>query len=374
MNRTLRYWGRILLANAAGALAVVGITGAFPPSVSWHTFVDRLTLSLVYANCIGTLLAATIPYIAGRCWENDYRIKWTILLAAIVALTAGGTLAANVLLLILGTIPRRQFWSWFISSFEISLTISLILCIAITTYEIARSRLERAELDVRTRERDAADARRIAAEAQLASLESRVEPHFLFNTLNSIAALIHDDPVRAERMTEQLASLMRSSLQQRSARLVPLEHELRVVRDYLEIERVRFGDRLRYDLHVDGTTALAIPPLSIQTLVENSVKYAVSPRREGGSVVVRASGSNGRVRLQVEDDGPGFNGEALPSGHGLALLRDRLALTFGGRATLTIESRPGKTAVSIDLPAGSADPKDPIEPAILDLEPRIPNP
>jgi len=358
MSFGLRYWGRILLANAIGALVVVGITGALPPSASWHTFVDRLTLSLVYANCIGTLMAATIPFIAGRCWENDYRIKWTILLAAIVALTAGGTLVANVLLLILGTIPRRQFWSWFVSSFEISLTISVILCIAVTTYEIARHRLERAELDVRTRERDAADARRMAAEAQLASLESRVEPHFLFNTLNSIAALIHDNPERAERMTEQLASLMRSSLDQHSARLVPLEQELRVVRDYLEIERVRFGDRLRYDLQVDGTTAVAIPPLSIQTLVENSVKYAVSPRREGGSIVVRATSSNGRVRLEVEDNGSGFDSEALPDGHGLALLRERLALTFGGRATLTIESQPGRTSVSIDLPTDSVVAKD----------------
>jgi LytS/YehU family sensor histidine kinase len=203
---------------------------------------------------------------------------------------------------------------------------------------------------LRTKERDEADARRLATEAQLASLESRVQPHFLFNTLNSISALIHEDPAGAERMTGQLAALMRSSLDQQP--LVTIEDELRTVRNYLEIERVRFGDRLRFALDVPaGTTAVMVPCLSLQTLVENSIKFAV-PRRDGASVAIRAIGSNGHVRLEVEDDGPGFDTSLLREGHGLELLRSRLAMAFGDRAALHIDSRPGRTCIAMDVPVG----------------------
>jgi sensor histidine kinase YesM len=106
-----------------------------------------------------------------------------------------------------------------------------------------------------SKERETADARRLVAEAQLASLESRVNPHFLFNTLNSIAAMTHTDPQGAERMTHQLASLMRSSLDAASVPLVCLRDEIDLVRSYLAIERVRFGDRLRYTIDVDERAA-----------------------------------------------------------------------------------------------------------------------
>ena len=169
-----------------------------------------------------------------------------------------------------------------------------------------------------------------------------MQPHFLFNTLNSIAALVHDDPAGAERMTGQLASLLRSALDSTATPLVPLDQELRVVRAYLDIERVRFGDRLRYDVDLgEGTASAIVPRMALQTLVENSVKYAVSPRREGGSICVRAHASDGRVRVTVEDDGPGFDPAHRPEGHGLALLGARLAMLFGDRASMRVDSRAG---------------------------------
>jgi len=189
-------------------------------------------------------------------------------------------------------------------------------------------------------------------EAQLASIESRVQPHFLFNTLNSIAALVHDDPGGAERMTGQLAALLRSALDSTATPLVRLDEELRVVRAYLDIERVRFGDRLRYDVDLeDGTASALVPRMALQTLVENSVKYAVSPRREGGSIRVTATTAGGRVRVAVEDDGPGFDAAQRPEGHGLALLDARLAMLFGERASMSAISGPGETRVTLDVPS-----------------------
>src|SRR5439155_19616802 len=232
----------------------------------------------------------------------------------------------------------------------VTLTVGLV----VTVYETMETRLDETTVALRTKERDEAEARRLAAEAQLASIESRVQPHFLFNTLNSIAALVHDDPAGAERMTGQLAALLRSSLDSTAMPLVTLDEELRVVRAYLDIERVRFGDRLRYAVDVaNGAGALQVPRMALQTLVENSVKYAVSPRREGATIAVRAAASNGRVRVTVEDDGPGFDSAARPEGHGLDLLERRLRMLFGDRASLSVDAADGRTAVTIELPSAS---------------------
>jgi len=162
---------------------------------------------------------------------------------------------------------------------------------------------------------------------------------------------VHDDPAGAERMTTQLASLMRSSLDSTSKPLVPLEEELRVVAAYLAIEGVRFGSRLRYTIDVpEAARTVEVPRLAVQTIVENSVKYAVSPRREGGSIAVRATARNGCMEIAVEDDGPGFDASAASPGHGLALVRERLAMTLGAEAALQVDSRPGYSRVAIRLP------------------------
>jgi sensor histidine kinase YesM len=115
---------------------------------------------------------------------------------------------------------------------------------------------------------------------------------------------------------------------------------------------VRFGERLRYDVRLgDGTASARVPRMALQTLVENSVKYAVSPRREGGSIRVTADRTGDAVRVTVEDDGPGFDAAQRPAGHGLALLDARLAMLFGGRASMRIDSRPGRSAVTLEVPA-----------------------
>jgi LytS/YehU family sensor histidine kinase len=240
-------------------------------------------------------------------------------------------------------------------SLKISVVVTLTFGIVGTVVESLRARLDETALALRTKERDEADARRLAAEAQLASLESRVQPHFLFNTLNSIAALVHDDPAGAERMTGQLAALLRSALDSTATGVVPLDDELKIVRAYLDIERVRFGDRLRYSVDVlDGAGRMEVPRMALQTLVENSVKYAVSSRRDGASIKVHAAGRGGRLQVTVADDGPGFAADMRPDGHGLDLLEKRLRFVFGADAMLTVRSTPGDTAVTIDVPSKAA--------------------
>src|SRR3954468_12419343 len=302
-------WRRTLTLSAVGSLVAFGLNGGITSSGPWSERLQLLAICAIYGNCIGLAAAFAIP---GWLRRVSRRGPAWWLLARLMALPLGiliGGGAGAASLVLLGLIPRARYLDYLFPYLRSGPAVAFVFTIflTVTSYEYLRNCLDAASLALTTKQRDEAEARRLAAEAQLASLESRVQPHFLFNTLNSIAALIPDDAAGAERMTTQLASLMRSSLATRSSALVPLDEELRVVRDYLEIERVRFGERLRYDVRVSHRAAAAlVPRLSLQTLVENSVKYAVSPRREGATVAIAATESDGRVSMSVEDDGPGF--------------------------------------------------------------------
>jgi signal transduction histidine kinase len=350
MHRSGRFWVGVVAINiAASMLANLAFRDG-----GWHgplQFLQISALSSLFSFCCSSLCIIGLPRLVPLARRRlPFPLDWTAIVLLLIGFAASGMLIAFGLLAAVGYIRSADaFVRWYAGTLKIAIITTILFGVFGTIVESLRSRLDAATLALRTKERDEADARRVAAQTQLASLESRVQPHFLFNTLNSIAALIHDDPDGAERMTGQLASLLRSSLDQQTP-LVPLAEELRTVRNYLEIERVRFGDRLRYAVTADAACAVAhVPRLAVQTLVENSVKYAVSPRREGASIVVRASATNGHVRVAVEDDGPGFDASTVADGHGLALVRERLARTIGDGAVLAIDARPGRTCVAIEL-------------------------
>jgi sensor histidine kinase YesM len=347
-----KYWSRILIVNAFGALAAFGLLGGFVTGTPWWTRWRDLLASFVAANCIGGTMALVMPMVLHRLSNRSRATVWVVRLVLIPVTIVLGLSIAGIVPVALGLIQPNEYRDALVRSLRISFIVGTVAALAVTVYETLRTQLDTTTLALRTKERDEAEARRAAAEAQLASLESRVNPHFLFNTLNSIAALTHNDPGGAERMTNQLASLMRSSLDSGSSALVPLDEEVRLVRDYLDIERVRFGDRLRFTIEKDELAGeTRVPRMSLQTIVENSVKYAISPKREGGCLAIRAVAvASNLTRLSVEDDGPGFDAEHLPEGHGLELLRSRLAMNFDRRATLVIVSRPGRTCVTIELP------------------------
>ena len=355
MSERGRYWMRMFWWSVAAAVTAVALFSRATWHTPWRHFLQALAVSFVFTVSIVPLAAFTMPRLMPivRC-RLAFPVDWAAVVVVMIALGLGGSSLAIGILRAVGYIAPGHVREWFVGSLRSSVVMTLIFGISISAVEAMRARLDATTLALRTKERDEAEARRLATEAQLASLESRVNPHFLFNTLNSIATLVHDNPTAAERMTTQLAGLLRSSLDAGSP-LVALEDELAIVHAYLDIERVRFGERLQYEVGAPGNAGTAkVPRLTVQTLVENSVKYAVSPRREGGSVSVQAAADNGHLRIEVADDGPGFDATRLPAGHGLALVRARLALMFGDRASLHIESRPGKTSVVIEVPTANA--------------------
>ncbi len=204
---------------------------------------------------------------------------------------------------------------------------------------------------------------RLAAEvkeAELRALKSQVNPHFIFNALNSLRALIDEDPPRARMAVTQLANLLRYSLQSAQAESVAFEDELRVVNDYLALEQVRHEERLKLRLDIaPETLGLAIPPLVLQTLVENAVKYGISPRAEGGQIEVIARCEHGQLRLTVTNPGtltePTANGtNGSSTGLGLRNAADRLQLFFGDRATLRVREVAPLVVAEVSIPAQTA--------------------
>jgi len=334
-TETVRYWRRIFAGNLiASALVVVAFGG-----VTWRTPMSSIAQSYLIATlfsmCIGPLVGVAMPRFSPWVWRRTrFPFNWLAVTGAMIAMAIAGSVVAISILALVGQIPWHDFSNWLAGSLRVAVVVTLTVGLFITFNEVSRARTAQAN-----------------AQAQLASLESRVQPHFLFNTLNSIAALIYEDPRGAERMIGQLASLMRSSLDQQGAALVSLEDELKVVKDYLAIEQVRFGERLRFHVDVDETTRNArVPRMSVQTLVENSVKYAVSPRREGAVMRISAVREPRGTRITVADDGPGLNAAELPEGHGLALLRERARLLYGDQQWLAIHSGPDGTQVTLRVP------------------------
>jgi two-component system sensor histidine kinase AlgZ len=349
--RFVRRAAVVLLVDTAGAAIPTALMYVFRLSTGPRDLLEHFKFGLVYAHCIGTLCFLVVHPVAIRIsgFRRLYQIPAYVL--TFVSLAVIGALPADLILIALGWIRPEEVWPQYLGSLRIAIAMTLAVGAVFTVFETLSHRLHATALELRTRQLEEERSRQLATEARLTSLESRIHPHFLFNTLNSISALVREDPVLAERTVERLAALLRYSLDSSARRLVPLRQEMRVVQDYLEIEKTRFGDRLRYTVDVpDGIGELEVPPMTLQTLVENSIKHAVSSNRFGGEIRVTAQLRANHLLLEVSDDGPGFDKGALKPGHGLDTLQDRLAVLFDGAGRLELSQHEGRMTVSVAVP------------------------
>ena len=345
------YWFRCALVSLVAALFVASLLSAMGVA----PLAQVLPHSLVHAAVMGGLVGSILPRVGHRLLQARAALGWTGIVVTLVILGVVGTAVSCALLEVGHVGASRSVSECFGSALQINMILSLALGLGMTVYEKQRDRVDALSLELRTRELEHERALKAALAARLSSLESRLHPHFLFNTLNAITELIHENPDRAERTVERLAALLRASLDATERGLVPLARELELVGDYLEIEKARLGARLSYT--VDVTPAVAaceVPPLSVQTLVENSIKHAIAPRPGGGRVRVDASATNGRLVVGVWDDGPGFTADAIRVGHGLENLQARLATRYGDAAALSVASEDGGTRVTLAIPRAGA--------------------
>ena len=283
--------------------------------------------ALVHSVIMAVLCGALMPWFHHRLGALSAALQWAVTIPALLGLAGVGTALATGLI---GVVEQRavgSFWPSFAFSFPINALLTMTLGVGMTLYEVQRGRLDAVTMELRTRELEHERARKMALEARLASLESRLQPHFLFNTLNAISALIQEDPDRAERMVERLAALLRFSLDATGRGLVPLADELKIV------TRLP-GDRADAAGRAAGASPSTcrptsrrceVPPLAVQTLVENSVKHAVAPRPSGGRDPRRRRGDRRRLRSPCGTTAPGFTADAMQTGHGLENLQGAAA-------------------------------------------------
>ena len=193
-------------------------------------------------------------------------------------------------------------------------------------------------------------------EARLAALTNQINPHFLFNTLNSIATLIRINPESARDMIYRLSKILRRLLRKAES-FSALREEISFIDDYLAIEMVRFGEKLRFEKSIDARTLdWPVPSMMLQPIIENSIKHGLSSKIDGGTVRIRTWLESGKLHILVEDDGVGIEEEKLDqlfeSGIGVSNVNERLRVLFGPRYRMAIESRPGEgTRTMLEIPA-----------------------
>lgn len=198
--------------------------------------------------------------------------------------------------------------------------------------------------------RESARLALIAKDAQLDNLAAQLNPHFFFNSLNNIKALVLADPQAARRAIDLLSDLLRTSLYRRDVPQIPLRDELTLINDYLELERMRFEERLQVEIHVDDSLLSApVLPLSIQVLVENAIKHGISQRKEGGTIRIAVAKSDANLLISVSN--PGHLSAGPANGLGLKNLRERLQLQYNGAAVFWLKELPeGVVCAQIKLP------------------------
>ena len=206
----------------------------------------------------------------------------------------------------------------------------------------------------RKQEFDTLKLQSLVKELELKTIKSHINPHFIFNALNSIRALVDENPSRARTAITELSNILRSSMQTEKLETVPLERELNTVRDYLALEKMRFEERLSIELDInEDTLQQPIPPMMLQTLVENAIKHGISKKVNGGTIRVISEFANNQHKLVVQNSGQ-LGDFSKENGFGLRSTEDRLNLLYQGKASFAIKNMDNEMVESrITMPIAS---------------------
>lgn len=300
-----------------------------------HAFVMELSFTTICA-----LLTPAVLWLARR-FRIDKRPYWPNALLHLFASVAFTIISKTIWYPFMLALDGREFtWLKFFWSIVYSFDYCVVLywMVLLTTYLVEY---------YRRYQRGVIDAARLngeLAQAQLRWLKSRLHPHFLFNTLHTISALVREDPDSAERMIARLSDLLRLALQDSALQEVPLRQELEYLNLYLDIEKMRFEERLKVRFEIDPDVEEAmVPGLVLQPLVENAIRHGIGGRASGGTIQIIAGRDNGRLTLSIIDNGAGLrqDGQLTREGVGLSSARGRLDRLYGRSHSLVLRNLPG---------------------------------
>lgn len=303
----------------------------------WLVFKINLSEWYVWAALTPVVmwLARRFPIERGRWWKGVLVLLPACFVLVMVKLMADGWVRENIL-----GLPRMETRPSNIHPNFLTFWAIVAATQAFGYYRKYREReLRASQLEARL------------AEARLESLRMQLHPHFLFNTLNTISALVHEDPEAADRMIAALSDLLRQTLSTTGAQEIPLRQELEFLKHYLEIQQMRFGDRLTYFEEVEPETLdAAVPAMLLQPLVENAIRHGIAPRAAPGRVELRARRAGEKLELTVRDDGTGLPAD-FREGLGLANTRARLGQLYGAAHGFEMRNAGGGgVEVRIEIP------------------------
>jgi two-component system, LytTR family, sensor kinase len=327
--------GAIALGTYAKAPVIPGMPGGktYPRVPSLPPNLSELLFTLGVGSIIWYATIFSIPlllFVARRLtWNRKNRAL--LILGVVATFAALLVMTAAVEFVLIYTLSGSR--PPFITYLAVALRQDLVPWIAVAGIVTAIELRRRSVQSAVERERLKAQV----AEQRLVALTGQLQPHFLFNTLQGISTLIHRDPDAADEMLSRLSELLRDLLRHRDSPLITLNEELRYIRTYLDISKVRFSDRLDFTIESEPDAGSAKVPLFIlQPLVENALNHGIGSRAAGGSIAVRAKRNDGRISLEVEDNGTGLSDAA--DGIGLSNTRERLQTMFGSDHVFRIDS------------------------------------
>ena len=322
-----------------------------------------ILMSVLFGNVVGFASGLSALYILPLYRSLPLSLD---LVLRVVTLLAGGCI---VMVLVVVANPgfavvERKFVLFMIALYSL---IALVVGLIIYFYERMSEELKQSHMELEIRRDIEERLKELTAFSELQALKAQINPHFLFNTLNTIAALIPVDPEKAEATVHDMADLFRYTLDTAERQFVALSEELHFLDRYLSIEKVRFGDRLRVERAIDPESMRAkIPPLILQPIVENALRHGISRRKKGGTITIMATCDDEACEVRISDDGPGIPEEKLKevlhSGHGLSNVNERLHNMYHESRGVVIESLEGQgTSFILRFPRNRSEIKYEIE-------------
>lgn len=332
-------------------------------------FSSDLVKSLIYTS----LFCAVIALVTQTIWQSRYLEHLAISLGYGYSSVFGSVLISRwkpelptrtvnlfslVIAMVLGT-ANAYFWLQQyerfsdLSQLKPVAVLGFIFTVTCFFYFYTHEQKLLAQKELEKAKRIQSEQEKALVMSQLRQLQSQIEPHFLFNTLANVNALISHDPNAAQHMLSKLTELLRGTLVNSRQESSSLEAELNLVDAYLAIQQIRLGDRLSYHIDNQLETAFPLAPLLLQPLVENAIQHGIEPKVDGGEILIKVSQKEKLILIEVNDSGVGLSGSSAIQGHGIGLknVQERLSTLYGHEATLAIkQSSLGGVQVAIEIP------------------------
>ena len=331
------------IAIATFIAVFLTLTGIFSTDINLNTFINTLVISQCYGVTICLIIMLLLR--AFKPKKRSFAV-FVILIGMFSGILIGHLMAVFILRQSLLSFA----WGWKKDLFKnIGLWLALSISIGYFFYSMTRIKINK---EIIQQERiDRLSSEKEALEANLKLLQAQVEPHFLFNTLSNVLSLIDTDPTRGKSMLGDLIQYLRTSLSRTLPVTTTLDQEMNIIKAYLNIQKVRMGERLRFNIELpDALREHPLPPMLLQPLVENAVKHGLEPAIEGGEITIKVMEEDEFIRIEVQDTGNGFNSYDT-AGVGITNVRERIRLLYGDKGRLILEANePHGVKAIIEVP------------------------